>query len=271
MHHPPDYLVIGHICRDISPTGYRPGGTAAYAAHMAHQLGCHTAVLTSTSPSYNLSEALPLGVDIHSVPALHDTVFENTERNGSRQQTIHSVASRITAAQVPAHWFGAAVVHLAPIANELDPTLINQFRNHIIGVTPQGWMRGWGDNGRVYPRPLPEAEEICRKATAVILSEEDVSDEALLKQFIQWANMLVLTRGAKGCTLFHHGRTHDIAAPAVAQVDATGAGDIFAAAFLIRLWRNSGDPFEAARFATQRASHSVTQVGLVEKVKGNEQ
>jgi sugar/nucleoside kinase (ribokinase family) len=44
-------------------------------------------------------------------------------------------------------------------------------------------------------------------------------------------------------------------------VDATGAGDIFAAAFFIRLYKTR-DPWEAARFATLLASHSVTRVGL---------
>jgi sugar/nucleoside kinase (ribokinase family) len=44
-------------------------------------------------------------------------------------------------------------------------------------------------------------------------------------------------------------------------VDATGAGDIFAAAFFARL-HQTRDPWEAARFATNLASHSVTRVGL---------
>jgi sugar/nucleoside kinase (ribokinase family) len=45
------------------------------------------------------------------------------------------------------------------------------------------------------------------------------------------------------------------------EVDATGAGDIFAAAFFIRLF-STRDPWEAARFATLIASHSVTRMGL---------
>jgi sugar/nucleoside kinase (ribokinase family) len=47
----------------------------------------------------------------------------------------------------------------------------------------------------------------------------------------------------------------------VEEVDATGAGDIFAAAFFIRLF-NTRDPWEAARFATALAAYSVTRVGL---------
>jgi sugar/nucleoside kinase (ribokinase family) len=44
-------------------------------------------------------------------------------------------------------------------------------------------------------------------------------------------------------------------------VDATGAGDVFAAAFFIRL-QATRDPWEAARFATSIASRSITRPGL---------
>jgi sugar/nucleoside kinase (ribokinase family) len=47
----------------------------------------------------------------------------------------------------------------------------------------------------------------------------------------------------------------------VPEVDATGAGDVFAAAFFFRLL-STRDPWEATRFATLLASHSVTRVGL---------
>ena len=44
-------------------------------------------------------------------------------------------------------------------------------------------------------------------------------------------------------------------------MDATGAGDIFATAFFIRL-QETRDPWEAARFATQLSARSVTRAGL---------
>jgi sugar/nucleoside kinase (ribokinase family) len=45
------------------------------------------------------------------------------------------------------------------------------------------------------------------------------------------------------------------------EVDATGAGDIFAAAFFARRFQTR-DAWEAARFATNLAAYSVTRVGL---------
>jgi sugar/nucleoside kinase (ribokinase family) len=50
-------------------------------------------------------------------------------------------------------------------------------------------------------------------------------------------------------------------APQVEEVDATGAGDVFAAAFIVQYYANH-DPVEAARFANQVAANSVTRTGL---------
>jgi sugar/nucleoside kinase (ribokinase family) len=47
----------------------------------------------------------------------------------------------------------------------------------------------------------------------------------------------------------------------VRVVDPTGAGDLFAGAFFVR-YRQSGNPWSAARFAISLASASVTRPGL---------
>jgi sugar/nucleoside kinase (ribokinase family) len=44
-------------------------------------------------------------------------------------------------------------------------------------------------------------------------------------------------------------------------VDPTGAGDVFAAAFFVRLTQ-TGDPWKAARFANRLATASITLEGV---------
>jgi sugar/nucleoside kinase (ribokinase family) len=78
---------------------------------------------------------------------------------------------------------------------------------------------------------------------------------------------MVLTAGAEGCTVFMAGESRHIPAPGVIEVEATGAGDVFAAAFLVRLWQTAGNPWEAARFANELAAQSVTQRGLAAKME----
>jgi sugar/nucleoside kinase (ribokinase family) len=70
-----------------------------------------------------------------------------------------------------------------------------------------------------------------------------------------------VTESSAGVRLFWNGDVRRFRAPLVAAIDSTGAGDIFATAFFFRLY-TTRDPWEAARFATQLASISVTRPGL---------
>jgi sugar/nucleoside kinase (ribokinase family) len=92
-------------------------------------------------------------------------------------------------------------------------------------------------------------------------------DDAMLDQYRQWSKLLVMTEGVRGCTVFLGDEIRQIPALPVNQVEPTGAGDIFAAAFLYRLYQTDGNPWEAARFANKIASQSVTQTGLEAKLE----
>ena len=73
--------------------------------------------------------------------------------------------------------------------------------------------------------------------------------------------LVALTRGVQGSTLFLRGVPHHIPAFPAIERDPTGAGDVFAAALLIRL-RETSDPLEAARFASYVAALSVEGAGI---------
>ena len=106
------------------------------------------------------------------------------------------------------------------------------------------------------------AAEVLPRASVVIISSEDVAhDEALVQQWAAQARLLVVTRGADGCTVHQNNTVTAVPTHSVEIVDATGAGDIFAASFLVRL-RQCGDPIAAARFANCLASESITRRGL---------
>jgi sugar/nucleoside kinase (ribokinase family) len=70
-----------------------------------------------------------------------------------------------------------------------------------------------------------------------------------------------VTENAAGAVLYWNGDRRRFRAPQVTEVDPTGAGDVFAAAFFTRLF-TTRDPWEATRFATLIATRSVTRVGL---------
>lgn len=261
-----DYLLIGHITRDVTPEGDLVGGTVSFAGRIGHALGCQTAVLTSCQPNYTGLQELA-GLKVEVIPSKSTTTFENVYTKNGRSQTIHAIAAPINVSDLPAKWTNPAVVHLGPLTNEVDPAIIHQFPNSIIGLTPQGWMRRWTKDGTVYARDWPEAAIYLPLADVVILSEEDLLDEEMLPRYRQSSKLLILTENARGCTVFVGDTVRRIAAPAVEEIEPTGAGDIFAAAFLTRYWQNGRNPWQAAEFANIVAAHSVTQVGLNAKIK----
>lgn len=262
----PDYLAIGHFARDLAPAGPVTGGTVAYAGATAWALGCRTAILTSFAPDFT-PNVEPAQVEIECLPASHTTTFKNVYHEGGRTQFVYGRAACITPRHVPETWATAPIVHLAPIAGELDVALVRHFGNSLLGLTAQGWLRTLDDDGRVHGHYWQEAREILPLSAAVILSDEDLADRAWLEQFRRWAPLIVLTHGAAGCTVFFAGEERHIPAPRTVEVDPTGAGDIFAAAYFVRLFQTKGNPWEAARYANQIAAQSVTASTFASKIE----
>ena len=255
-----DYLVIGHLCRDLGPAGPHLGGTVAYSALTARALGLRVGIVTAWGGE------VPLGplqhIPIANYPADHSTTFENIYHNGVRAQVIHEVAPNLDYYMIPEPWRQAGIVHLGPVAQEGAPDLVRRFPNALVGLTPQGWLRAWDAQGHVYPSEWPEAAFALEQTGAAVISQDDVEgDEHRIEEMAASCRVLAVTEGLNGARLYWNGDVRRFRAPSVPEIDATGAGDIFAAAFFTRLY-TTRDPWEAARFATQIASISVTRPGL---------
>ena len=195
------YLAIGHICQDLLPDGWMFGGAATYSSRMAHALGCQVQVLTSLrSLMWMCARRWPILKWCAFHPIAPPPSRMSTPSAG-RHQTLHAVAERLTPDRFPAT-LAADVVHLAPIAQEVDLAWLDRFPGALIGVTPQGWLRQWDAQGRISPIAWADAAKVLPRADAVIISIEDVAhDEALVQQWAAQARMLVVTRGAHGCTV----------------------------------------------------------------------
>jgi sugar/nucleoside kinase (ribokinase family) len=255
-----DYLVIGHLSCDLTPEGPRLGGTAAYAALTARALGLRVGVVTAWGGEVPL-DALD-GIRVVSVTAEHSTTFENVYTHEARVQYIHHVAPPLLLEHVPEVWRRAPIVHIGPIAQEAKSIVDGKLSSSLLGLTPQGWLRTWDGDHRVRPCVWSEAAEALPKAGATVISVEDVGgDENQIEAMATASRVLAVTEGLAGARLYWNGDLRRFRAPVIAEVDATGAGDIFAAAFFYRLY-TTRDPWAAAKFATHLASFSVARRGL---------
>lgn len=253
--------MIGHASKDLAADGvYRAGGTATYSALTAHRLGLRVGVVTSGNSERPLFAGEP-AIAVHCQFAEHTTTFQNIYSVGRRRQYVHALAGCLTAADLPPGWDRSPIVHLGPVAQEVDPGLIGVFSDALLGVTPQGWLRRWDERGLVSPVEWQNASGVLRMADAVVLSLDDLGgDRRRLKAYVNLARLLVLTVGQDGAFVYYQGHKQHVPAYVVAEVDPTGAGDVFAAAYFIRL-HETGDAIEAARFANCAASFVVEGLG----------
>lgn len=259
---PVDYLAIGHVAVDVNPTGKQLGGTVSYSALTARALGLRVGIVTSAGADAPL-QALA-GIQIVNLPSEHSTAFENIKTESGRRQILHHQAAPILFDHIPLVWRTAPIIHLAPIARELDVSLAlsGKLSGSLLGVTPQGWLRQWDENGRVQACAWENSEQVLGQAGGVVMSVEDINrDLELVEWMAHQTRVLCLTEGESGAVLHWNGDRRRFRPPLVEEVDATGAGDIFAAAFFVRLFATR-DPWEAARFATNLAAHSVTRLGM---------
>jgi sugar/nucleoside kinase (ribokinase family) len=257
---PIDYLMIGHITVDETPQGLRLGGAAAYSAMTARALGLRVGIVTTWAEEIS-SEDLQ-GIQVVNYQADKSTRFLNRYTSTGREQILHSLAPKLDFYHIPPAWRDAGIVHLGPVAQEVEPAMVRNFPSAFLGITPQGWLRNWDQDGLVYPGEWPEADFVLQRADAIVLSTEDVGgEESRIEEMIASAQVIAVTEAKQGVRLYWHGDVRRFRPPVVDELDATGAGDIFAAAFFVRL-QTTRDPWEAARFATQLSAFSVTRSGL---------
>ncbi len=257
-----DYLIIGNITADIISDGAILGGTSSYSAVTAHRLGQRVGIVSRVGGNTPPLGVLD-GIVLHAVTAEHTTTFQNVYENGVRFQKWLADGGPLSLADIPQNWRTAPIVHLAPIAQELSPALCAAFPESLVGVTVQGWLRGKDAENSVRYQPHPELFKWIHHADIVVLSLNDFfGDRREMERLLAEVPLGVETLGADGCMVYHDGRKDHVPVDAQAEVDPTGAGDIFATAFFVR-FAASHNWLEAAQFANACASLSVTRLGVL--------
>ena len=249
----PDFVVIGHLCCDLVDNRRILGGSASYASFTARALGRRVGVVTAMTDDFPFRDSFH-AISIKTIPSPSTTTFRNRYRNGIREQFVSGVATSIHAADIPERWTHAPVVYLCPIANEVLPDVVNRFCGSLIGVGAQGWLRQWDETGRVTKKKWTHAESLVSRVSVVVFSELDMDDPyAFAEAIAHLTPIVIVTQADRGATLFLGTERIHVPAFEITEIDPTGAGDVFAAAFLVR-YDECGDPVEAAKFACCTAS-----------------
>jgi sugar/nucleoside kinase (ribokinase family) len=267
----PEYLVIGHICADLLADGTAVlGGTALYSALTAARLGWRVGVLTrgaygKTIDGVEIPSLEPYAGELNIIvqDAEFPTQFVNEYQAGRRTQHLPKWAGPIDLRGLPPHWRNAKIIHLGPIAQEIDPKQTGGLTPTFLGATPQGWMRDWprATGGRVKLHHLRLPGELASRLDAIVVSDEEISLARDTVERIGARRLGVITKGEDGARVIYGGDHADLPGYRSSVLDLTGAGDVFAAAFFIRATDRSASAVTATRFANAVAALSLRGIG----------
>jgi sugar/nucleoside kinase (ribokinase family) len=269
-----DYVTVGHVTVDVlsSDGSRRPGGGAFYSALQAARLGLRTLIVTKgrLAELEELLEPYRNEIKVRVLPAEHTTTLATRWEDGTRKQRLLAWAGAIEETIE----VDTAILHLAAVARETP----NRWQGsaEFIGVTPQGLLRAWDEDGLISLAPL-DPHAIPVHFDALVLSEAELAhsqwliasqaDEGVKSQDTGSARvgnhaLVAVTAGAQPTLVYTpDGTVLETSVPAVAEPrDDLGAGDVFAAAFFVAL-HEAHSPTDAAAYGNAAAAVRVAGTG----------
>jgi len=276
----------GRIAAAGEWAGPFPSGAPAIFASVAARLGAPSALVAS------------VGAD-----ALGDMLLSRMRRDGVRTDALGVQPARRTAVAFVAYdaagdrdfWFSVADSAAVVVDHAgLDRIAGHADWLHVCGSTltfggevadaveaTAARVRAAGGSLSVDPNLRPNASaaalartrELARDADVLFPSDGELDALGLAEDELLARGALIChTRGAAGAVVSGHAvgpAPVVVPAPPATEVDPTGAGDTFAAAF-VTATRAGADPVSAARTACAIAARSVAVMGAMELTVGPE-
>jgi sugar/nucleoside kinase (ribokinase family) len=188
----------------------------------------------------------------------------------------HAASGQLSASLIPVGLFEASHwLHISGstiFLNENNRAACQKAMDLIIA---QGGKISLDPNLRPELMPVDEAKKVLAPfltaANLLLPTQSEVralTGESKIARAVQALTttqdaILVLKRGPSGCSIWRNGKRLDVPGFVVEEIDPTGAGDCFSAAFIAGL--ESGWPLEqVGRFANAAGALAVTQLGPME-------
>jgi len=273
-----DVCLIGPVARDLNSIGGRelppsPGGAAYYSSMVYRRLGLRILVVTRVAEADEaplLAELRAAGVEIVNLPTPLSTTFRNIYLpDDARVQRVDQVAPPIAPADLPP--IEARVWQLGLLTGrDLAPEMLRRGAppGSLLAMDVQGLTRSIVD-GEVRPA-APAASldhlrhvDVLKADDAEILVHTGAGTEAAAVAMANDAGVreMLITRAHLGATIHARGAALDIPAlPPRRQVDLTGCGDTFLAAYMARRLATD-DLWECGTFAAAAASINIESLG----------
>lgn len=222
------------------------------------------------------------GVDVRGIQRTGDAAtavsFVSYSADGSRQFIFHladAAAGRLRPDHVdPRLAREAAWLHISGSALSISDSMraacvraLELATAARVGLDPnlRVELLGGAERARALFAPvIARAEVVFPSAGELeVLTGESDTDRAAATLLAQGPRLVVLKRGPAGCSVYSAAGRQDVPGFPVQEVEPTGAGDAFAAGFVVAtLW--GLPPPEAARYANAVGALAVSRRGPVE-------
>ena len=271
-----DIVCAGNYTKDtlitLDGVDYVDGGGMNYAAHVAHQFGMRTAVVTrlAEEDQHVVDNIRADGIDCYPFysPASTVMTLEYKTRNvDERNLYVKTIAGTI----LPEHLDGLetrAIVVSPSLRGEVEPTFFTTLRKRdgvFISADVQGFVRVLQDELLVY-QPWPDMELVLQnldilKTDAVeaeyLTGETDI--ERAAKRFAECGAKEVLLTHREGILVYAEGECHHFAFKGSSMVGRSGRGDTSVGSYVSM--RLSLPPREAAKWSAAATSLKMERVG----------
>jgi sugar/nucleoside kinase (ribokinase family) len=242
--------VVGSLSIDrVDGRPPRIGGCPFYAGRALRLLGTRATIVAKCAASDRpllAPSLIRLGMPVRWRDSTATTAFSMSYDGDRRRMSVDALADPWTPDQV--ELTGARWVHVAPLARTDFPpeTLAALARGRRLSLDGQGLVRP-GQTGpleldRDYDPALLEPVSILKLAEEEAELLVDGLDERALGRL--GVPEVVVTLGSRGCVVFADGLAELVRSRRVHSDDPTGAGDAFAATYLVA--RSTGSPPTAA-------------------------
>lgn len=268
-----DLVVAGKLAIDeLSFEGipYPPvlGGSAAHVALSAATVGAKVAIVSSVGedfPAHFLDVLDTKGIDLTGVvkrKGKSSHFWANFAPGGtmSNYRLHFGVGNRLSLRQLSRLSKAAKAVHLGILPPHMQRKILNRVHTEgkLLSMTTI-FHQAQTLRDKILPQlPLLDMLFLNAKEAVFLTRKSDVADA--IQALGSFVPLVIVTHGRKGVMVNQKGRIHLIPSYPTQEVDATGAGDSFAGAFLAN-YLNTGSITLAARWGNAAGALNVRQVG----------
>ena len=213
-------------------------------------------------------------VDFHLLPSGQTGGFSLIyyDDHGNRELTLLGVADPIQA--YTGGFEGVDFILIGPILGEVNADLVKKLRAETdlpILTDPQGLLRSQNE-GQIYHEMTRDFVEIAKVSTIVKANELEtkvvtgidprIDPEGAVKALYGFGCKIAVTTIAEAGSIIYDGeRLYPIPAFKTDAIDPTGAGDTYAAGFMVKYMENPHDLTAVGCFASSVASVMVENSG----------